>query len=198
MPRTIALRYGIYPLDDRDGELRVAVVGPLPAVVEEDLGFALGVNVRQCIATLARIHQAMARDYEIPLEPRLARLIDKLEGRRLSRAPGPSVPAPAPAEAPKSQSGTLMMGDPQIAAPQVNEASVQRPVAVPATAADTGFHLPGRRNTWPGMLAFAQQEARGANTVSSASPTPTGGWDSTPPPAPPVERLPPIEAADAA
>jgi hypothetical protein len=81
IPRALALRYGIFPVDERDGELSVVVSEPLPHTVETELGFALGTRLCQRVAPLVRIHQAIAREYGGPLDPRFAKLLTKLDGR---------------------------------------------------------------------------------------------------------------------
>lgn len=81
VPGDLALRHGLYPLEEHDGTLAVAVSDPLPPEVEQDLGFALGVTIEQRAAPLVRIRQAISRDYELPLDRRTLRLLAKLEGR---------------------------------------------------------------------------------------------------------------------
>jgi hypothetical protein len=103
VPRELARRFGLYPLENRDDALVVAVSEPLPAEVESDLGFSLGLRIEQRIAMGVRIQQALARDYAMPLETRAERILAKLAGRpdpSPSVAPGPKEPAPAPAPAP--------------------------------------------------------------------------------------------------
>src|SRR6187431_2487658 len=70
VPRELARRFGLYPLESRSDTLIVAVSEPLPAEVESDLGFSLGMRIEQRIAMSVRIQQALARDYEMPLEQR--------------------------------------------------------------------------------------------------------------------------------
>ncbi|MBN2194497.1 MAG: HEAT repeat domain-containing protein [Polyangiaceae bacterium] len=81
VPADLAIRHGIYPIDERPGQLWVAVAEPIPTEVEGDLTFALGVSVVQCGALQVRIREAIARDYGAPLDRRLDRLLAKLEGR---------------------------------------------------------------------------------------------------------------------
>ncbi|HVH46416.1 MAG TPA: hypothetical protein VM925_28940, partial [Labilithrix sp.] len=93
--------------------LVVAVAEPLSADAEQELTFALALPIEQRIAPLFRIRQALARDYGIPLDKRIARLITKVvnkgpviastypppfETSPLYRAPPrpPSVSAPPP------------------------------------------------------------------------------------------------------
>ena len=94
VPGDLALRHGLYPLEERDGTLVIAVSDPLPPEVEQDLGFALGVSIAQRAAPLVRIRQAISRDYDLPLDRRTLRLLAKLEGR-----PDPS-PSSLPAKPP--------------------------------------------------------------------------------------------------
>ncbi|HXK17146.1 MAG TPA: hypothetical protein VNG33_05070, partial [Polyangiaceae bacterium] len=99
VPKDLARRFVLYPLEQRGDTLLVAVSEPLPAEVESDLGFSLGMRIEQCIALGVRIQQALARDYAMPLDQRAERILAKLAGRpdpNPSVAPGP----PAPAEPP--------------------------------------------------------------------------------------------------
>jgi hypothetical protein len=92
VPQAVAMTYSLYPLNEADGELHVAVVEPLPPAVEEDLAFALGAHLKQYMATSVRIRQALARDYGIPVERRYARLLALIEQ---SPDPSPSEPPPS-------------------------------------------------------------------------------------------------------
>jgi Type II secretion system (T2SS), protein E, N-terminal domain len=93
LPGELALRHGVFPLDLRDRTLSVATAEPLSNVVEDDLGFALGVAIQQLAAPLVRVRQAIADHYGLPLDRRLTRLCAKLDGRG---NPGPSTfPPPA-------------------------------------------------------------------------------------------------------
>src|SRR5688572_16352408 len=92
VPRELARRFGLYPLENRADALVVAVSEPLPAEVESDLGFSLGLRIEQRIAMGVRIQQALSRDYAMPLETRAERILAKLAGRP---DPSPSV-APEP------------------------------------------------------------------------------------------------------
>jgi len=80
VPGELAVRHGIYPIGERPGELWVAVAEPIPAEVENDLSFALGVSVVQFGALLVRVREAIARDYGAPLDRRLERLLGRLAG----------------------------------------------------------------------------------------------------------------------
>jgi hypothetical protein len=91
VPQAVALTYSLYPLDEADGELHVAVVEPLSQAVEEDLTFALGAHLKQHMATSVRVRQALARDYGIPIDRRYARLLALMEQR-----PDPSPTDPPP------------------------------------------------------------------------------------------------------
>ncbi len=100
VPRDLARRFNLYPLEQQDDTLVVAVGEPLPGEVESDLGFSLGLRIEQRIALSIRIQQALARDYALPLEQRADRLLAQLAGRpdpNPSVAPGPpSPPSPEP------------------------------------------------------------------------------------------------------
>lgn len=99
VPRELARRFGLYPLESSGGALIVAVSEPLPSEVESDLGFSLGLRIEQRIALAVRIQQALSRDYAMPLEQRAERILAKLAGRpdpNPSVVPGPPEPVVAP------------------------------------------------------------------------------------------------------
>ncbi|UQA55131.1 hypothetical protein [Polyangium aurulentum] len=91
VPGELALRHGIFPLALAGRVLTIATAEPLSAAVEGDLGFALAVDIRQKVALLARIRQAIAEAYHVPLDRRFARIVAKLEGRP---DPSPSIVPP--------------------------------------------------------------------------------------------------------
>src|SRR5262249_1188832 len=91
VPGELALRHGLFPLALNGRALSLATAEPLSPNVEEDLGFALGVDLHQRAAPLVRIRQAIAQHYGIPLDRRFLRPTAKREGRR---APTPSSPPP--------------------------------------------------------------------------------------------------------
>lgn len=100
VPKDLARRFVLYPLEQNGDSLLVAVSEPLPSEVESDLGFSLGLRIEQCIALGVRIQQALARDYGMPLEQRSERILAKLAGRpdpNPSVAPGPLTPPTPPA-----------------------------------------------------------------------------------------------------
>ncbi len=76
----VAGQRNIAPLSvDRYG-LVLAVAEPLAAAVEQELTFALAMPISQKIAPLVRIRQALSRDYGVPLDRRLQRLLQKMTG----------------------------------------------------------------------------------------------------------------------
>lgn len=81
VPAELAQRHSIYPLDESDNQLLVAVSDVLPSDVEDSLSFSLGAQIVQRAAPLVRIKQALARDFALPLDRRMLRLVAKLEGR---------------------------------------------------------------------------------------------------------------------
>jgi hypothetical protein len=107
VPKDLARRFVLYPLEQRGDTLLVAVSEPLPSEVESDLGFSLGLRIEQCIALGVRIQQALARDYAMPLEQRAERILAKLAGRpdpNPSVAPGPLSPPTPPMPAAEERS----------------------------------------------------------------------------------------------
>jgi len=81
VPSDVAERFACHPLEEQAGTLVLAVSEPLPAEVESDLAFALGVTITQRVAPLVRVRQAVSRDYGLALDPRVGRALARLEGR---------------------------------------------------------------------------------------------------------------------
>ncbi len=113
VPRDVVQRYCLYPLEERDGHFVVAVPEPLPPELQGDLEFSLGVPLQQQAATLVRVRQAIARDYEVQLDERVARVLARLGGapsaQPNSLAASPALaetqpPLTSESEAPASQS----------------------------------------------------------------------------------------------
>jgi hypothetical protein len=74
----VAVERNLAPLTvDRYG-LTIAVAEPLSADLEQELAFALALPISQRIAPLVRIKQALARDYGVPLDRRLQRLLQRI------------------------------------------------------------------------------------------------------------------------
>lgn len=120
LPSDVASRHAVYPLEEQSGALVVCVASPLPEDVESDLGFLLGVRLQQRVAPRARIAQAIARDYGVPLDRRSSRIVARLDGE----------PDPHPSE-----------GPPAIDLP-LNLADVPRPPSVPPIAFPPATELP--------------------------------------------------------
>ncbi|HSU40474.1 MAG TPA: hypothetical protein VLJ38_12940, partial [Polyangiaceae bacterium] len=95
VPVDVAQRFACYPVEEQGGILVLAVSEPLPAEVENDLAFGLGVTIVQQVAPLVRVRQAVARDYGQPLDERTARALARLEGRASA---SPSAPPPGDQE----------------------------------------------------------------------------------------------------
>ncbi|HYQ45833.1 MAG TPA: HEAT repeat domain-containing protein, partial [Polyangiaceae bacterium] len=81
VPADVAQRFALYPLDERDGTLTLAVAEPLPIEAEQDLSFSLGAKIVQKVALLVRVRQAIARDYGSVLDRRSLRVLARLSGR---------------------------------------------------------------------------------------------------------------------
>jgi len=81
VPADVAQRFALYPLEERDGTLTLAVAEPLPSEAEQDLSFSLGAKIVQKVALLVRVRQAIARDYGSPLDRRSLRVLARLSGR---------------------------------------------------------------------------------------------------------------------
>ncbi|HEY4014146.1 MAG TPA: HEAT repeat domain-containing protein [Polyangiaceae bacterium] len=89
----VAVKRSIVPIGLEGEILVLAVVEPMTADLEEQLMFALGVAIEQRAAPAVRVHQAIARLYGQPLDPRMRRLVARLSGHSL---PAGTTPVPLP------------------------------------------------------------------------------------------------------
>ncbi|MDI1449443.1 hypothetical protein [Polyangium sp. 6x1] len=118
VPGDLAIRHGIFPLALTRRVLTIATAEPLSPAVEGDLAFALAVEIRQSVAPLVRIRQAIAEAYQIPLDRRFLRLVARLESRP---DPSPTVmPPPRNIEPPRGSSRPPpeRAAEPPVATPQ--------------------------------------------------------------------------------
>jgi hypothetical protein len=115
IPGELALRHGIFPLEQADRALVVATAEPLAAAIEDDLGFALDLSIRQVVAPLVRVRQAIAEHYGIPLQRRYLRLVARLDGTA----------DPSPSAAPPPGRGLMPLKMP-------------RPISIPSPTFGTG------------------------------------------------------------
>lgn len=82
LPADLARRHTIYPIAWTQRSLTVAVTELLPDEAAGDLSFVLGRSIVQAAAPLVRIREALARDYQVPLDRRMLRLLARLDGQR--------------------------------------------------------------------------------------------------------------------
>ena len=153
----VAVERNLAPLSvDRYG-LTVAVAEPLSAEVEQELAFALALPISQRIAPLVRIKQALARDYGVPLDRRLQRLLMRMstDGPRASSTFPPMRDAEFRLGAPRPPSIAP-------AAPPPSEIALPRPSAPPGGGAGTLV----RHAAAPSMRPLRRR--RGAITVETA------------------------------
>jgi hypothetical protein len=142
VPSEVAQRFSCLPIDERPGTLVLAVSEPLPAEVEGDMAFALGVAIEQQVASLIRIRQAIARDHGTSLEPRIGRALARLEGRA---DPSQSYP---PADAQRMERPPTFAPPPQATAAPV-------PPAPPAAPSP-----PARPRPEPDLSSLARSERK--------------------------------------
>jgi Type II secretion system (T2SS), protein E, N-terminal domain len=121
VPGDIAQRFALYPLQERDGTLTVAVAEPLPTETEQDLSFSLGIKIVQHVALLVRVRQAIARDYGSPLDRRSLRVLARLSGK----------PDPSPSSLPSRPDGQPAKR-PHTVRPSASVAPVPAPAPAPA------------------------------------------------------------------
>ncbi|HET7541670.1 MAG TPA: HEAT repeat domain-containing protein [Polyangiaceae bacterium] len=129
VPADIAQRFALYPLEEREGTLTLAVAEPLPSEVEHDLSFSLGAKIVQKVALLVRVRQAIARDYGSAMDRRSLRVLARLSGRP---DPSPSsLPSRPEGQAPERARPTASPAQPP--APALADAAQPAP-AQPAPA----------------------------------------------------------------
>ena len=153
----VAVERNLAPLSvDRYG-LTVAVAEPLSAEVEQELAFALALPISQRIAPLVRIKQALARDYGVPIDRRLQRLLMRMstDGPRASSSFPPMRAADFRLGAPRPPSIAP-------AAPPPSEIAIVRPSVHPGGGAGTLV----RHAVAPSMRPLRRR--RGAITVETA------------------------------
>ncbi len=113
VPKDLAIRHSILPLAADKTGIVVAVAEPLTPDVEQELSFALSVPVAQRVSPLFRIRQAIAREYDVPLERRYQRLLARMGGHEMalpnSLPPLLGMP-PAVAEPPRMPSDIPRLG----------------------------------------------------------------------------------------
>lgn len=169
VPGELAHRYALYPLAEKEGKLVVAVSEPLPAEVESDLEFSLGLSLEQRAATRVRVQQAVCRDYGLALDQRVARVLARLNG---SADPHPSVRAPAPEAAAPIVTVAASGSPPTPEDPREAAESSAPPRAKPALArVDLGALARAaararrqRRRLGPYTAAMAEADLREAET----------------------------------
>jgi len=168
VPGDLAQRFALYPLEEREGTLIVAVAEPLPAETENDLSFSLGVTLVQKVALLVRIRQAIARDYGVPLDRRSLRVLAKMSGKpdpspsslpsRPERAPRPETVRPEEVAPARKQPAPTLVS-------QASEPHVPRPPAIPDFSALARREPRSRpRRLGPYTAAMAERDLLEAET----------------------------------
>jgi hypothetical protein len=183
LPVELAGRRSIYPLKmSPDGQqLIVAVAEPFSPEEEEQLMFALGVPIAQRIVPLVRIRQALAREFDLPLERRFERLSMRLSGENITSSSRPPLFNEAP--------GAALPPGPDLRAKPGFIGSPRPPdVAAPRKITSTGF-LAVRDDALPavpGTIVPHRIVSISASVVPDTHPsqTPTD-----------VDALPPVIAA---
>ncbi|HEY1693017.1 MAG TPA: hypothetical protein VGG39_12700 [Polyangiaceae bacterium] len=107
LPPEMAAQRAVVPLALEDERLVLAVAEPMPAELEEQLAFALGMAIEQRAALAVRVKQAIAKTYGVPLERRMQRLVARLSGESTvsGSMPPPLGMAPSVIEPPRPPSG---------------------------------------------------------------------------------------------
>src|SRR5215471_5302318 len=80
VPVELATARAMIPLMQESGKLVLVVSEPLGREAEDELAFALGLSLEQRVAPSFRVRQAIAREYGVPLERRVQRLISRMSG----------------------------------------------------------------------------------------------------------------------
>lgn len=143
---------------EADKTLVVAVAEPLSKEAEQELTFALALPIEQKIAPLFRIRQALARDYGIPIDKRIARLIQKVVSK------GPSMASFLPPPLESQPNIRVPPRPPSMIPPPVVARSIEPPITT-TTAQGTFVRnaavnapRPPRRRRGPLTLTVAIEE----------------------------------------
>lgn len=193
LPVELAGRRSIYPLQmSPDGQqLVVAVAEPFSPEEEEQLMFALGVPIAQRIVPLVRIRQALAREFDLPLERRYERLSMRLSGQHVTSSSRPplfnEVPGAALPPGPDLRAQPGFIGSPRppdVAVPRKITSTGFLAVRDDALPAVPGTIVPHRIVSISGSQApVPPPEMAIPDTDKNPSPTPTD-----------VDALPPVIA----
>jgi hypothetical protein len=144
---------------EADKTLVVAVAEPLSKEAEQELTFALALPIEQKVAPLFRIRQALARDYGVPIDKRIARLIQKVINK------GPIIQSTFPPPLDSQPNLRTPPRPPSMVPPPVAAASVEPPPRTAITAQGTFARpeerlseRPARRRRGPLTLTVAIEE----------------------------------------
>lgn len=143
---------------EADKTLVVAVAEPLSKEAEQELTFALALPIEQKVAPLFRIRQALARDYGVPIDKRIARLIQKVVTK------GPSMASFLPPPLDSQPNIRVPPRPPSMLPPPVIAKSIEPPVTATTgrgtfvRAAEPGAPRPPRRRRGPLTLTVAIEE----------------------------------------
>jgi Type II secretion system (T2SS), protein E, N-terminal domain/HEAT repeats len=148
VPGDLAQRFALYPLEEREGSLIIAVAEPLPSETENDLSFSLGATLVQKVALLVRVRQAIARDYGIPLDRRSLRVLAKLSGR----------PDPSPSSLPSRPNPATLSRRPQTVRP--DESAATTSLAQPAPRPESAEPRVPRAPAMPDFSSLTKPEPR--------------------------------------
>jgi HEAT repeat protein len=142
VPPKIAERWCVVPLSVEGATLHVACGYPVPRRELEEMALLLGKQLELWVATEVRVRDWVATVYGVPLSPRMAALLARVDPARgehhgaapAPAAPPPPAPAPAPAPAPRAAPAPAASAPPPAPVPQAPAAA--RPAAArPAPAA---------------------------------------------------------------
>lgn len=143
---------------EADKTLIVAVAEPLSKEAEQELTFALALPIEQKIAPLFRIRQALARDYGIPIDKRIARLIQKVVSK------GPSLASYMPPPLESQPNVRVPPRPPSMIPPPVIAKSIEPPITTNAPqgtfvrASEHASQRPMKRRRGPLTLTVAIEE----------------------------------------
>lgn len=160
----VALERAMAPLTMDSEALVVAVAEPLPADDEQELAFALAIPILQQIAPLVRIRQALQRDYGVPLDRRLERLLEKMKDNgpgTKSSFPPARMAVPAPKDPPRPPSN-----QPRPKPARSPEPPPVRPSGTPPTllrSMEAPPARPPRRRRGPLTMEVAEKELEAAS-----------------------------------
>ncbi len=160
----VAAERNFAPIALDEAGLIVAVAEPLTKDVEQELQFVLALPIEQRIAPMIRIRQALARDYGVALDRRIARLLTRIaEGGPRTTSSFPPMKAMAPEVKQPPRPPSIVPAALSIAKPPPEEPpAAKEPPSTLLRKVEAPAQRPVKRRRGPLTLETARTELEAA------------------------------------